>query len=156
MSQGDIRHLFGIMMMLVCLKISTSSGVDSTDNEMANAEVYKAFLTNVLNRSKPVQRTKESDNKMVNDRKYNESPYERVLRNLRTNWEMPMNYLQERGYLKNVGSQTDNLNGDLSMNKFSFINGPSLNPFPYHDPNSILSTETDLSDKGSEKMSGNA
>lgn len=134
-------------MMLVFLEISTSS-CELTDNQMIDTEVYKAFLSNLLNRSK--QRTEESDNKMVNEQKYNESPYERVIRNLRTNWEMPMNYLQERGYLKNLGSQPDSSNNDLTMDAFNLVNGPLLNPSTYkipYDLNSVLSTKTDRSDE---------
>lgn len=134
-------------MMLVFLEISTSS-CELTDNQMIDTEVYKAFLSNLLNRSK--QRTAESDNKMVNEQKYNESPYERVIRNLRTNWEMPMNYLQERGYLKNLGSQPDSSNNDLTMDAFNLVNGPLLNPSTFKNPydlNSVLSTKTDRSDE---------
>lgn len=136
-------------MMLVFLKISTSS-CELTDNQMIDTEVYKAFLSNLLNRSK--QRTEESGNKMVNEQKYNDSPYERVIRNLRTNWEMPMNYLQERGYLKNLGSQPDSSNNDLTMDAFSLVNGPLLNPSTYKNPlrydlNSVLSAKTDRSDE---------
>ncbi len=144
-------------MLLVLLDISTSTS-GFADNEIVNAENYKRFLiNNVLNTSKQLQRTQESGNKMVIDQKLNEeSPYERFIRNLRSNWEMPMDYLQERGYLKDVGSSATNTKSDLSKDAYNLINGPSLNPStsrimypsPY-DQNSLLSIRTDrqLNDK---------
>lgn len=144
-------------MMLVFLQIISTSSSELTVSELVNSEVYKTFLNNLLKRQAPATQerlTDESNNKMVQDEKNNESPYERVLRNLRSNWEMPMNYLQERGYFKDLDSRKDNSNNDLSMDAYNLINGPLLNPSTSNNvypipkgPNSLLSTKTDRIDR---------
>lgn len=145
------------MTTLIFLKISTSSTTEFTDREILNSEVYKAFLTNVLKSATAQTRTDDVNNKIAKNQKFNESPYEGVMRNLRSNWEMPMNYLQERGYLKDLDSKKDNTNNDLSMDAYNLINGPILNPSTYvypipQGPNSFLmSTKTDRSDRASNK-----
>lgn len=150
-----------MLVFLVFQKISTSS-CEFTDNELVNSDTYKAFLNNVMSASKQLERTDESGNKIVKDRQYHESPYERFIRNLRTNWEMPMNYLQERGYLQNADAQINSANNELSMNAFNLINGPSLNPstsknvYPIpHGPNSIVSMKTDRDDRATDTRVGN-
>lgn len=138
MSSSDLKILL-ISVVLILMLINTSS-IESVDT--INPEIYKAFLDDVLSTSKQFQRTKDSG---IKDQKHIESPYERVIRTLRTNWEMPMNYLQERGYLKNV-----ELKSDHKSNPYNMINGPLLNPsmskniYPLpHGPNSFLSDPSD-------------
>lgn len=145
-------------MMLVFLQIISPSSSELADSKLVNSEVYKTFLNNVLKRQAPAtQQSDESSNRIVKDEKYNESPYERVIRNLRSNWEMPMKYLQERGYFNDLDLRKDNSNNDLSMDAYNLINGPLLNPSTSNNvypipqgpqrSNSLLSTKTDRSDR---------
>ncbi|KAJ6649145.1 hypothetical protein Bhyg_04378 [Pseudolycoriella hygida] len=152
-------NVFRVMMVVAFLKSILTSPLTNGD---VNAEMYKTFLNNVLSTSPEVQRTEDAGQKLADTRKSNESPYERVLRNLRTNWETPMAYLQERGYLKKLDSHVDE-NRDLSMDAFNLINGPLYNPstsrnfYPIpHGPNFISSEKIDRSDRGADTKVENA
>lgn len=149
MSKDDLKNILRIVMMLVFLKLLPSS-CESTDNsEVVNSAVYKAFLNNILMPSKQLQGIELTGDKMVKEQKSNKSPYERVIRNLRKNWEMPSNYLQQRGYLKNSNSPINDANSDLSMDAFDLMNpSTSKNVYPLSQgPNSLLFTKPEGSDR---------
>lgn len=133
--------------LVLILKLPTTS-TELTDNEKIDSETYRALLHSLLATSKQLQHSHETGNKVLKERKDNESPYERVIRNLRTDWETPMNYLQERGYFKNAEPKIDSGSNALSMDAYNLLNGPLLNPstsktfynFP-RSPSSLVSTD---------------
>lgn len=157
MSYGYMKYISSIVTMIVLLKISYSS-CQFAEKELINSELYKAFLNDIINPSKQAKRTEDDNilNKMQNDQKNKrtaESSYERVIRNLRTNWEMPVNYLQERGYLTKSDPKIVSSSNDLSMDAYNLINGPLLNPSTFKNlypipngPNTFQSMKTVRSD----------
>lgn len=152
MSIRDLRNTPSVVMILLVVLFHITSSESPNHYDINDTDVYKAFLT-VLNASKKLQQVQESD-KIVHDQKYTESPYERFVRNLRTNWVMPVNYLQERGYLKNSEIPFDRTNNDLSMDASNLINGPLMNPFTSknvyplpHGPNSLRSSALERTDR---------
>lgn len=126
--------VLSVVMILILLKIPTTFS-EPTDDEVIDYEKYKTFLYSLLSASKQLQRRQDTSNEILKEQTLKESPYERVIRNLRTNWETPMNYLQERGYLKNSEPKMGSGSNPLSID--DLINGPLLNPSTLKNFNNV-------------------
>lgn len=153
MSSSDLKRTFSILIMLTIL---SPFSCEITDNELANS--YKAFLNEVMSSPKQVNKRDDFSTLDKIQKGTPESAYERVIRNLRTNWEMPVNYLQKRGYLTKLDPKRLSQNNDLSMDAYNLINGPLLNPSTFKNlypiprgPNSLPSIKRERSNKSSKE-----
>lgn len=156
-------------MLALLSKISPiSSDTYYDDEDDVNSELYQKYLKDVLN---PVQNDETEEKRepfdmshmsQYENRKENatcKSTYERVIRNLRKNWQMPANYLQQRGYLSKRDSKPSNSNDDLSMDAYNLINGPLLNPSTHINlypipsgPTVFQSMKSERSDTGDQEL----